>query len=1106
MKKVLIANRGEIAVRVIRAVADLGLQSVAVFAQDDANSSHVHLADESVALQASGPAAYLDVQAIVAAAQAKGVDAVHPGYGFLSERADFAQACAAAGITFVGPTPDQLTQFGDKAQAIALAVACGVPIMPSTKGDASLEEITAFFDAQGGNGIVIKAVGGGGGRGMRVVTERAELAEAYARCKAEARSAFGMDAVYGERLVVRARHIEVQIVGDGTDAIALGERDCTLQRRFQKLVEIAPSPVLAPALREQVTQAALTMARHVGYRSLGTFEFLVEETPQGEQTAAVFIEANPRLQVEHTVTEQVTGVDLVATQLGIAQGRSLKSLGLDPASPPCVKGFAIQARINGESTDAKGMAHPSQGCLQQFDAPSGLGVRVDTHGYGGYTPSAQYDTLLAKLIVTSPSSRFADAARRLERALAEFRIEGVQTNLPLLRAVVGSEDFATQNIHTRYWAEHLDTLLARMHAIEAQDKAKSRPRSASTANTPSPTAQIEDEVLENERWEAVRAITHGVLIELLVEPGAVVQAGQSVAVIESMKMQHVVTAEHAGQVLEVRAKQGEIVAQGRILAVVQPQGGAAQGEAQQTQVLDPNAVRPDLQRLIDRQAFLWDENRPEAVARRRSRGQRTARENVADLLDDDGSFVEFGALAIAGQTKRRSIEDLIANTPADGLITGIGNVNSALVGVDHARTAVMAYDATVLAGTQGKRNHTKTDRIVDVALRDKLPFVLLGEGGGGRPGDVDFPSISGFQNSSFCAFAQLSGEVPVVGIVSGRCFAGNAAFVGCCDVVIADKSSNIGLAGPAMIEGGGLGIFKPEDVGPASVQFANGVIDVLVENEKEGVAAAKHYLSFFQGRVKEWTAPNPMALRQVVPENRLRAYDTRAAIYGIADEGSVMMLREGFGIGIHTALARIEGRPVGIMANNPRHLGGAIDADAGDKAARFMQLCDVHGLPIVSLIDSPGFMVGPEIEAKAQVRHVSRMFVTAAKMRMPILAVTLRKCYGLGAMAMAGGGLHGSHFTVAWPTGEYGPMGLEGAIQLGFKKELEAVPDGPERKALYDQLVAQMYARGHAMSVAAHAEIDAVIDPADTRKWLVSGLYATAMHAAKPRARFVDTW
>jgi acetyl-CoA carboxylase carboxyltransferase component len=509
--------------------------------------------------------------------------------------------------------------------------------------------------------------------------------------------------------------------------------------------------------------------------------------------------------------------------------------------------------------------------------------------------------------------------------------------------------------------------------------------------------------------------------------------------------------------------------------------------------------------VIDRHAFLWDENRPEAVARRRARGQRTARENVADLVDA-GSFVEYGALALAAQATRRSVDDLMAHTPADGLITGVGSINGALVGPQRARSAVMAYDATVLAGTQGKRNHVKTDRIVEVALRDRLPLVLFAEGGGGRPGDVDIPSISGLHQPSFAAFAGLSGEVPVVGLVSGRCFAGNAAFLGCCDVIIADRSANIGMAGPAMIEGGGLGVYRPEDVGPAAVQYANGVVDLLVDDEAHGVRVARHYLSMFQGTVAQWQAPDPLLLRQVVPENRLRAYDTRKAMAALADTGSVLELRGGFGIGIHTALARIEGQPVGIMANNPLHLGGAIDADAGDKAARFMQLCDAHGLPILSLIDTPGFMVGPEVEARAQVRHVSRMFLTAAKLRVPLLAVTLRKGYGLGAMAMAGGGFRSAGFTVSWPTGEFGPMGLEGAVRLGFRKELEAVPDGPGRQALYDQLVARMYERGHALNTASAVEIDAVIDPAQTRQWVSQGIAGAARRASLPRRGFVDAW
>lgn len=1101
MKKVLVANRGEIAVRIMRAIADMGMQSVAVYAEDDANSSHVTLADEAIALKGIGAASYLDIEAILDAALQSNADAIHPGYGFLSEQAEFAIAVQKAGMVFVGPTPEQLAVLGDKSKAIALAKQCGLPLMPSTKGDVSLQELTTFFDEQQGNGVVVKAVGGGGGRGMRIVTKRDELASAYERCQAEAQSAFGLAALYGERLVPRARHIEVQIVGDGSSVIALGERDCTLQRRFQKLIEIAPSPVLEPKWRKKVTDYALKMAKQMQYKGLGTFEFLIEQDSAGQQVGAVFIETNPRLQVEHTITEEVTGLDLVAIQLGIAQGRQLMELGLDPEHPPVIKGFAIQARINAEHTDEAGMAHQVQGSLQRFDTPSGLGVRVDTHAYNGYEPSAHYDVLLAKLIVYSPSADFSIAMRRFVRALSEFYIDGIETNLILLRAVADSEDFLNQRIHTRYWAEHLPKLLLKKKQIEQQEKHRFLHRSSSV-----PTYEHVTQEPDDPNTPVVRAVTHGVVIEMGVQPGEVIQAGQMVAVIESMKMQYVVTAEHAGQVTELRAQVGEVVPLGHVLMVLQP----SDSDEQHTQVAgqdmhDPSYIRADLEKVIQRHAYLWDENRPQAVERRRSRKQRTARENVADLVDEN-SFVEYGGLVVAAQATRRSTQDLIENTPADGLITGVGTINADLVTAERAQSAVMAYDATVLAGTQGKRNHVKTDRIVETALRQQLPFVLFAEGGGGRPGDVDVPSISGLHQPSFAAFAELSAVVPVVGIVSGRCFAGNAAFLGCCDVIISDRSANIGMAGPAMIEGGGLGVYRPEDIGPAAVQYKNGVVDILVDNESQAVQAAKHYLSMFQGPVSQWQAPQTHALRHVVPENRLRAYDSLGAIHALADVGSVLVLRGGFGLGIHTALARIEGQPVGIMANNPLHLGGAIDADAGDKAARFMQLCDAHGLPIVSLIDTPGFMVGPDVEAKAQVRHVSRMFLVAAKLRVPLMAVTLRKGYGLGAMAMAGGGFRSAVFTISWPTGEFGPMGLEGAIQLGFKKELEAVADGPERQALYDKLVAQMYERGHALSVASFGEIDAVIDPAETRKWIKSGMGASVDHKQRPRRHFIDAW
>jgi acetyl-CoA carboxylase carboxyltransferase component len=417
----------------------------------------------------------------------------------------------------------------------------------------------------------------------------------------------------------------------------------------------------------------------------------------------------------------------------------------------------------------------------------------------------------------------------------------------------------------------------------------------------------------------------------------------------------------------------------------------------------------------------------------------------------------------------------------------------------------MAYDATVLAGTQGMRNHQKTDRMLGLALQNKLPVVLFAEGGGGRPGDVDMPIVAGLHVATFASYARLNGQVPVVGIAAGRCFAGNAALLGCSDVIIATRASNIGMGGPAMVEGGGLGVFKPEQIGPSTVQHGNGVIDILVDDEVQAVAAARQYLSFFQGTARDFTAPPELSLRDVVPENRLRAYDTRLAMQGIADVDSLLELRTGFGKGIHTALARIEGRPVGMLSNNPLHLGGAIDADAADKAARFMQLCNAHGLPIVSLVDTPGFMVGPDTEATAQVRHVSRMFIAAAHLRVPYLSVVLRKGYGLGAMAMTAGGFHSPLFTVAWPTGEFGAMGLEGAVRLGFRKELEAAPEGPERQALYDKLVAQQYDRGSAIHMATTLEIDAVIDPVATRTWLARGLQAGRV-GELPAAGSIDAW
>jgi acetyl-CoA carboxylase carboxyltransferase component len=606
----------------------------------------------------------------------------------------------------------------------------------------------------------------------------------------------------------------------------------------------------------------------------------------------------------------------------------------------------------------------------------------------------------------------------------------------------------------------------------------------------------------------------GTVLRVIVAPGDRVPAGAVLLVLESMKMEHVVEAPAPGRVDSVAVAAGDAVQAGDVLVRIDAEPVAAGNAVPAAGHVEPasGGVRPELAELRARVASTLDDGRLAATERRHAGGRRTARENIEHLCDTD-SFEEYGGLVIAAQRARRSTEDLVANTPADGLVAGIGRVNGDLFGNERSRCAVLSYDYSVLAGTQGQMNHRKKDRLFELVERLRLPVVLFAEGGGGRPGDTDMAVVTGLDTEAFALFGALSGKVPLVGVVSGRCFAGNAALLGCCHVIIATPDANIGMGGPAMIEGGGLGVYRPEDIGPMTVQVPNGVVDVLCADEKEAVEAARRYLAYFQGDVRDWAAPEQDRLRDVVPPDRRRVYDVRRALELLADEGSVLELRPSFAPGMVTALARVEGRALGVIANNPMHLAGAIDAANADKAARFLQLCEAFGLPILSLCDTPGFMVGPEAEEAALVRHVSRMFVVGASLTVPFACVILRKAYGLGAQAMAGGSFRRPLFTVAWPTGELGGMGLEGAVRLGFRRELDLIDDPDERAAAFDAMVARAYEHGKAVHVAEHFEIDDVIDPAQTRRRFVHALDAAGASVASGpsgtsggRRPFVDTW
>ena len=1131
VSKLLIANRGEIAIRVIRSAADMGIETVAIHSQDDADSLHVHKADTAIELDGRGVLPYLDIGQIVERAREAGCDAVHPGYGFLAESAEFARACEAAGLHFVGPAVATLALFGDKVRARAAAAAHDVPILRGSDGPTSVEQARDFFASlPEGAAMMVKAVAGGGGRGTRAVTSAEEIDATFERCRSEAEGAFGDGSLYVEQLVPRARHVEVQVLGDGATVIHLGERECSVQRRYQKIVEVAPAPALPQALRDRIIAAAQRLAAGVDYRSLGTVEFLLDAGALQDDAPFYFIETNARIQVEHTVTEAVSGVDLVRAQLGVAGGETLGDLGLSQEAIPAPRGYAIQARVNMETMTSEGETRPAGGTLTAFEPPTGPGVRTDTYGYVGYTTNPNFDSLLAKVIGHSESPVFNEAVRRTARALSEFRVEGVATNLSFLESLLAHPDFAAGRIHTRFIEEHAAEIL--------QDGATARPRrfwqepevapqgfagaqvdskdplalfshdrAVKSAQTDTqPAAEKAPSLRAPDGSIGVPAPIQGTIVSILVAEGDEVRQGQPLAALQAMKMEHVITADRSGIVRSVSMAVGDVIQEGFPLVYIEEaeiEGGVVATE----EALDLDVIRPDLAQLFERRAYTLDENRPAAVERRRKTGHRMPRENIAQLIDE-GTFKEYGPLVVAAQRSRRSREWLRENTPADGLVAGVGMVNGELFEEQDARCVVVHYDYTVFAGTQGNRNHYKQDRMYELAYRYRIPLVLFGEGGGGRPGDTGSEGGVGIEPYTFTEFSKLSGLVPMVGVVSGRMFAGNTALLACCDVIIATKDSTVAMGGPAMIEGGGLGIYTPEEVGPMSFQVPNGVIDVLVEDEEEAVEIAKKYLSYFQGPTKEWSAPDQRRMRHIIPENRVRMYDMRDIVETLADEGSILEIRKDFGVGIITALIRVEGKPMGLIANNPHHLAGAIDSDGADKGARFLQLCDAFDLPVVTIIDCPGMMVGPDVERTALVRHCARMFNTGANLSVPMFALVVRKSYGLGAQAMCGASSMVPFFTCAWPTAEFAGMNIEGGVKLGYRNDLAAIEDPEERIATYEKMVAAGYEEAKAINKGVYFGIDDVIDPAESREWIVAGLRSLPPMPVRTEKKrpYIDTW
>lgn len=587
----------------------------------------------------------------------------------------------------------------------------------------------------------------------------------------------------------------------------------------------------------------------------------------------------------------------------------------------------------------------------------------------------------------------------------------------------------------------------------------------------------------------VRTPITGSIVKIDVSEGERVINGQSLVVIEVMKMETVISAQTCGLIKAIYVKEGDVCDSDQVLMNIDESVAQSPNELSiQSSSHEDNDL---LDKLSSRRAFLFSEGR-EAVKKRLRQGKQTARKNIEQLVDKD-SFVEYGGLAVAAQRSRRSLQSLIEDTPADGIITGFATINSSTVLAQTCECLILAYDFTVLAGTQGMMGHKKTDRMLKIAIDRRSPVILLGEGGGGRPGDTDFVGVGGLDVMTFYLYGRLQTIKPRIAIVSGYCFAGNAALVGSSDIIIIDESTSMGMGGPAMIEGGGLGVHDPMEVGPAALHHALGIADVLTADERESIEVAKKCISYFQGNAWVHESGDQSSLRSAIPSNRKRTYELKPIIETIADIGSFQELKDGFAPNVVTGLIRIGGKPMGLIANNNQEMGGAIDAKAAQKIKSMLELCDRFDLPILSLCDTPGFMVGPDAEKEGMVRDASVLFNVGSRLKVSVFTIVLRKGYGLGSMAMAGGSFHTSQFIISWPTGEFGGMGLEGAVKLGFKKELEAIDDLEARESRTEELIAKLYKHGQAINAASLLEIDDVIDPADTRKWILFGLQKNNM-------------
>jgi len=1135
LKRVLISNRGEIAIRIAKAASGLGMDAVGIYAPVDALSLHTRSMTESheIAGQLGNESepvkAYLDADAIIRTAKEAGCDCIHPGYGFLAENVSFAEQCAAQSIVFVGPSPESLALFGDKIRARSLAQSLNIPVIPGSDSPLASSTEAEALARDLGYPVMLKASAGGGGRGMRTVDSADAMAEAFDRCTREAEDAFGSGVLFLEKHIRRPRHIEVQILADAQgNVIHLYERDCSVQLRNQKVIEIAPAPAVDPALRERILSDAITLARTAGYVNAGTVEFLV--TPDTREH--YFIECNPRIQVEHTVTEQITGIDIVEAQFHIASGAPLASLGLEgqaSVAAPC--GFAIQARVV-----ARGA-----GTMTAYKEPSGPGVRVDGCGYMGYALQSQFDPLIAKVICrSSTSASFPSAIKRTLLALEEFHIAGLPTNLSQLRAILSHPDFQAGDARTTFLTEFppkgvaisatgnaiafLEQQARHMKAVSHLAIAGS-PASAKTPSFASLDAMPGQ--------EAAACAMAGTVVKVNVKVGDEVSAGDVLLVISAMKMETVVTAPCSGVIADMLLLEpDDSVAAGQVVALIKPDNadGAQSEAASEDDDRTWSAMMAADQTLKDLAAErLAPGSDDPGVVRQRSRGKLTCRERI-ELLLDDGTFREVGS--VAGFASYDEEGNVTAFTPANH-VGGWGKIDG--------RTAVVcADDFTSRGGHADGAIGAKSGYLDRLSLELHSPSIRMldGSSGGGsvaamvpkqkKEGEstaqessgaikAGRPRVAGGGGSFLpghlgsTMFAEQLATIPVVNMLLGSVVGIGAAkaVLGHFSVMVRNIAQ-LFVAGPPVVSHAmGYNITK-EDLGDWRVHCRNGSVDNLAESEEEAAGMVKRFLSYLPSSVYESPpilsprSTDPPDRREeelyaLIPRTRTMTFDIRRAIMLMADKDSFFEIGPLWGTDQITGFVRFNGFPLGVIASDSQHAnGGALTADGCSKLTRHLDLCDLFHLPVLNLCDNPGFAVGLEHEITGTIRKGGEWMVAFAQVRVPIFTVVVRRSFGVAGNNYATPRAQPA-VRVVWPAADVGGIPPEGGIEAAYKRQLAAAED-PE--ALRAELMARIESARGPLGPLSRFQMEEMIDPRDTRRYVCEWV-ETAYRASTQPNRLV---